>query len=101
MSSPNMGAEVRLVHASVRNPLADRINVASHSGGCHISSDLDRDVILIDKENVVIPDSIMSPHFLFDIYLDCFHLRYSVLRFLSLFSFFSFYCKLIVFRFNL
>ena len=58
MSSPNMGVEVRLVHASVRNPLADRTNVASHSSGCHISSDLDRDVILIDKENVVIPNSV-------------------------------------------
>ena len=45
MSSPNMGVDVRLIHASVRNPLADRTNVASHSGGCHISSDLDRDVV--------------------------------------------------------
>ena len=58
MSSPDMGGEVRLVHASVRNPLADRTNVASHSGACHISSDLDKDVILIDKENVVIPNSV-------------------------------------------
>jgi len=86
MSSPHMGAVVRLVHASVCNPLADRINVASHSGGCHITSRVDRDVILINKENVIITD--LVSHFLFGIDLECFHLRYSVLRILSLFSFF-------------
>ena len=55
MSSPDMGGEVRLVHASVRNPLADRTNVASHSGACHISSD--------DKENVVILDFVSPSPF--------------------------------------
>ena len=63
MSSPDMGGEVRLVHGSIRNPLADRTNVASHSGGCHISYDLDRNVILIDKENAVIPNSVSPSPF--------------------------------------
>jgi hypothetical protein len=53
-----MGAKVRLPDISVRNPLADATNIPSQSGGCHISSVFDKDVIVIDKENIVIPDSV-------------------------------------------
>lgn len=63
ISSPDMGAEVSLLHATVHNPLADRSNVGSHSAARHNSSDLDRDAILIDKENVVIPDSVSPSPF--------------------------------------
>lgn len=51
------------VNASVQNPLNDITNVGSHSGSRSKSSVLDRDVIVIDKENIVIPNSVSPSPF--------------------------------------
>ena len=44
--------------ASVRNPLSDISNVGCQSVGCDGVIDLEGDVIPIDKENVIVPDSV-------------------------------------------
>jgi len=49
--------------ASVRNPLSDISNVGCQSVGCDGVIDLEGDVIPIDKENVIVPDSVSPSPF--------------------------------------
>jgi hypothetical protein len=52
-----------VVNATVDNPLRDISNVGSHSGSRAKDSHLDGDVIVIDKENITIPDSVSPSPF--------------------------------------
>ena len=51
------------VNATVHNPLGDITNVGSRSGSRGNCSDFNRDVIVIDKENVIVPDSVSPSPF--------------------------------------
>jgi hypothetical protein len=50
-------------NTTVRNPLRDISNNGSQSATRGKSSDLEKDVILIDKENIVVPDSVSPSPF--------------------------------------
>ena len=51
------------INATVHNPLGDITNVGSRSGSRGNCSDFNRDVIVIDKENVIVPDSVSPSPF--------------------------------------
>jgi hypothetical protein len=52
-----------VVNATIDNPLRDISNVGSLSGSRAKDSDLDGEVILIDKENITVPDSVSPSPF--------------------------------------
>ena len=51
------------INATVHNPLGDITNAGSRSGSHGNCSDFNRDVIVIDKENVTVPDSVSPSPF--------------------------------------
>jgi hypothetical protein len=61
--SERLKSKSGVVNATVDNPLCDISNVGSHSGSCAKDSHLDGDVILIDKENITIPNSVFPSPF--------------------------------------
>lgn len=54
----NPRSETIAANVVVRNPLLDIINNVSHSGSYQYVHDSERDIILIDKENLFVPNSV-------------------------------------------
>ncbi|OQU78171.1 hypothetical protein SORBI_3009G170600 [Sorghum bicolor] len=52
-----------VTNVAVDNPLCDITNVRSRSGSRGKSSDLDKDVIYLDNDNVIVPDSVSPSPF--------------------------------------
>jgi hypothetical protein len=84
-----------VVNVTVDNPLCEITNVGSRSGSCVKTSDLDRDVISIDKENVTAPDSVSPSPFRH-------HSRFvrSKVYFIFSYAFISLFFKMLTFYFQ-